>query len=126
MRKKELKKSDSTALKETVVQGMQDKKGKDIRVIDLRDFPNAGADYFVICHGQSDRQTDAIAKSVEATVFNTFNINAYHTEGYEQKEWILLDYFDIVAHIFVESKRQFFALEDLWADAPIEAHESFD
>lgn len=111
-------------LHQAIIEGAQDKKARDIVSLDLRDVSGANADYYVICHGQSDRQSQAVAKSIEETVFNKLGIWPYHSEGYENSEWILLDYFDIVAHIFVEPKRQFFALEDLWADAQVEQHET--
>lgn len=109
-----------------IVEGAQNNKAKDIVSLELRAIDNANTDYFVICHGQSDRQTQAIAESIEKTVFNKYGIRPYHREGYETKEWILLDYFDIVAHIFLGEKREFFAIEELWADAPSTNHESFD
>lgn len=111
-------------LHQAIIEGAQDKKARDIVSLDLHGVSGASSDYYVICHGQSDRQSGAVAKSIEETVFNKLGIWPYHSEGYENSEWILLDYFDIVAHIFVEPKRQFFALEDLWADAQVEQHET--
>ena len=112
------------AILKAIIKGAQDKKGKELKSLDLRKLTKASTDYYVVCHGQTDRQASAIAKSIEETVFKECGIWPYHSEGYENKEWILLDYFHIVAHIFVEKHRQFFAIEDLWADAQIEEFET--
>lgn len=111
-------------LKQAIVEGAQEKKALGITALDLREVPNASSDFYVICHGQTDRQSEAIAKSIEETVFNKLGTWPYHSEGYTNKEWILLDYFHIVAHIFVADKREFFAIEDLWADAQTEEFET--
>lgn len=113
-------------LKEAVIEGAQEKKAKDIVALNLQEIDNSTSDYYVVCHGQSDRQAKSIAKSIEETVFNKLGIWPYHSEGYENCEWILLDYFDMVAHIFVEKQREFFAIEELWADAPIEEFETIN
>jgi ribosome-associated protein len=98
---------------------MQEKKAFDILVLDLRKVKNAIADFFVICSGGSDKQLDAIAESVDAEVYKALNENPWHVEGKNNKEWVLLDYFDVVAHIFRKDKREFFALEKLWGDAEV-------
>jgi ribosome-associated protein len=96
---------------------MQEKKAQDILILDLRKVKNAVADFFVICSGGSDKQLDAIADSVDAEVYKALQENPWHVEGKNNKEWVLLDYFDVVAHIFKKDKREFFALEKLWGDA---------
>ncbi len=111
-------------LRDVIVEGAQEKKAKNIVSLNLVEVKNASAEYYVVCHGQTDRQSTAIAKSIEATVFNKLGLKPFHTEGYENGEWILIDYFDIVAHIFVEKQREFFAIEDLWADAHVEEFET--
>lgn len=111
-------------LKKAIIEGAQEKKALGVTALDLRELPNASSDFYVICHGQTDRQTEAIAKSIEETVFNKLGLWPYHSEGYTNGEWILLDYFHIVAHIFVANRREFFAIEDLWADAQIEEFET--
>lgn len=120
----EKKEVSQERLVELIVEGMQEKRGLDIVSIDLTKSEGASANYFVICHGQSDRQAESIAKSVEDYVFKEIGLWPYHSEGYENKEWILLDYFDVVAHIFIDSKRQFFAIEELWADAQAKTYEN--
>jgi ribosome-associated protein len=109
----------SEKLSETIVKGMQEKKATDIVVMDLRKVKNAVADFFVICSGNSDRQLDAIADSVDQEVFKALKENPWHTEGKSNKEWMLLDYIDVVVHVFRKDRREFYALERLWGDADI-------
>jgi ribosome-associated protein len=116
---KKRKDGSSKKLCDAIVKGMLEKKAADILVMDLRNVKNAVADYFVICSGGSDKQLDAIADSVDEEVYKAIKENPWHVEGKNNKEWMLLDYFDVVAHIFRKDKRDFFALEKLWGDAEI-------
>ena len=116
---KKRKGADSEKLSEVIVKGMQEKKANDIVVMDLRKVKNAVADFFVICSGNSDKQLDAIAESVDVEVFKTLKENPWHSEGKSNKEWVLLDYIDVVVHVFRKDKREFYALERLWGDAEI-------
>lgn len=109
--------SASKKLSEAIVKGMQEKKALDIVVLDLNSVKNAVADFFVICSGSSDKQLSAIADSVDEVVFKTLKENPWHTEGKHNKEWLLIDYTTVVAHIFKRDRREFFALEKLWGDA---------
>lgn len=109
----------SSALSQLVVEGMLDKKASDIVVMDLRKIPNAVADYFVICSGNSDTQIDAISDSVEERVFKDSKQNPWKREGKNNKEWVLIDYVDVVAHVFNKEKRSFYGLEELWGDAKV-------
>lgn len=109
----------SDILSEWVVEGMLNKKAKDVVVMDLRNVKHAIADYFIICSGNSDTQIDAISESVEEQVHKLSKQNPWKREGKENKEWILLDYIDVVAHIFNKDKRTFYGLEELWGDAKI-------
>lgn len=109
----------SEKLCDAIVKGMQEKKALDIQILDLRKIKNAVADFFVICSGGSDKQLDAIADSVDEQVYKALQENPWHVEGKHNKEWVLLDYFDVVAHIFRNDKREFFALDKLWGDADI-------
>jgi ribosome-associated protein len=110
---------NSELLSETIVKGMQEKKASDIVVMDLRKVKNAVADFFVICSGNSDKQLDAIADSVDQEVYKALKENPWHTEGKNNKEWMLLDYIDVVVHVFRKDRREFYALERLWGDADI-------
>ena len=121
---KKRKGASSETLSELIVKGMQEKKAADIVVMDLRKIKNAVADFFVICSGNSDKQLDAISDSIDSEVFKTLKENPRHTEGKNNKEWMLLDYIDVVAHVFRKDKRDFYALERLWGDAEITEIES--
>jgi len=119
------KKADSPAgaisekLSQVIVNGMKEKKATDIVVIDLRNIKNAIADFFVVCSGNSDKQLEAITDSIDEEVYKTLKENPWHTEGKNNKEWMLLDYITVVAHVFKKERRQFYALEKLWGDADI-------
>jgi len=102
-----------------IVNAIEDKKGCDIVSIDLRKLNNPIADMFIICHGSSDKQVEAIADNIEKQVYLKHHEKPSYREGYENKEWILLDFFDIIVHVFQENKRDFFKLESLWGDGEI-------
>lgn len=104
---------------EWIVQGMQDKKALNVVVMNLKKVPNAVADFFVLASGSSDTHIDAIADSVEEAVYKASQVSPWRKEGKENREWILLDYVDVVVHIFKKDKREFYALEKLWGDAVI-------
>ncbi|MBS3915140.1 MAG: ribosome silencing factor [Bacteroidetes bacterium] len=114
----------SEALAEIAVFGMQEKKGIEIITMDLRKLKSAFADMFVICHGNSDRQVEAIADGVEEEIRKATGEKPLHREGSEQAEWILLDYVNVVVHIFQKEKRSFYGLEELWGDAVIKNYNS--
>ncbi len=113
------RKVDSEKLSKAVVKGMQEKKATDIVVLDLRNVKNAIADFFVLCSGGSDKQLDAISESIDEQVYKAVKENPWHTEGKNNKEWMLLDYINVVAHVFRKDRRQYYALEKLWGDAEI-------
>ena len=110
---------DSDKLADVVVRGMQEKKGLDIVVMNLKELKNAVADYFIVCSASSDTQLEAIARSVEEEVEKLTGQNPWQTEGRMNREWVLLDYVDVVVHIFLRDRRQFYALGELWGDAEI-------
>ena len=95
-----------------------DKKAEGVVIIDLRKL-NAPTDYFVICSGTSDRQVKAIADNVVEGAEGKGH-RAWHVEGYAAKKWILIDYVDVVVHVFNDETRKFYSLETLWGDAPME------
>ncbi len=114
----ELKKMEpGLLLAYTVAQGMYERKAENIRIMDMRKIHSASADYFVVCHADNDKKVEAIAKSAEEEVKKRLNENPLHREGFENLEWILLDYFNVVAHIFLDEKRTFYGIEQLWGDA---------
>jgi ribosome-associated protein len=106
-------------LSKYIVKGIQEKKGQDVVILDLTGIGNAIADYFIICTGSSDTQVDAISDSVEKEVLEGAKEKPWHREGIQNKEWILLDYVNVVVHIFKTNIRSFYGLEDLWGDADI-------
>ncbi|QHV97243.1 MULTISPECIES: ribosome silencing factor [Spirosoma] len=107
-------------IRDFVVRGMLEKKGQDIVVMDLRNVKNAICDYFVLCSGNSDTQIDAISTSIEEEVYKASRQDPWHKEGKLNREWILLDYVDVVAHVFKKDRRSFYDLEQLWGDAEIQ------
>jgi ribosome-associated protein len=104
-----------SAIVERAVQAARDKKALDLVVLDLR--PMAGfADFFVICSGQNTRQVQAIADGVEEALRKE-HVRPAHVEGFKRAEWVLLDYFDVLVHVFSAERREFYALERLWGSA---------
>ena len=104
-------------LLDAVVQGMQEVKAKDIVHLDLREVPNTVCDHFIICHGDSSTQVEAIARSVERFTLQRLKEKPWHTEGKENAGWVLLDYVDVVVHVFLRDVRTYYGLDQLWADA---------
>jgi ribosome-associated protein len=111
-------------LVDAVVDGIQEVKGKDVVHLDLRDVPNTVCDHFVVCHGDSPTQVDAIVRSVEKVVRERTGEKPWHMEGERNAEWVLLDYVDVVVHIFHRDRRAYYALENLWGDASRTSYEN--
>lgn len=109
---------NSEELSKVVVKGMEEKKAEDIVIMDLRKVKGAISDFFIICSGNSDTQIEAIAKSVEEEV-EKHKEKAWRKEGFTNREWILIDYVNVVAHVFRKDRRSYYGLEDLWGDAVI-------
>lgn len=122
--KKVVKKNNADYLLKQVVTAMQDKKGKNIVSLNLVKIPNSVTDYFVICHAPSKTQVEAIYDNVIDYVKKQCDENPFHREGFENSEWILIDYVDVVVHIFQQNIRGFYQLEELWADAKLKSYES--
>ncbi len=116
---KTLKKDISIELVEAIVKGILEKKGEEIVSIHLEKIHSTVCDYFVICHGNSRTHTTAIAESVEEEVNKICGVKPARREGYVNGEWLLLDYLDVVVHVFQEPVRRHYQVEDLWADAPV-------
>lgn len=119
MTKKKKLDSDQILI-EAILKGIEDKKGFDIKILDLSGLPNAVTSKFIICSGNSTTQIDAIADSILEDCWKLAKERPYHFEGKENKEWILLDFVTIVVHIFIPEVREFYGLEELWADAKVE------
>lgn len=114
------KERDTQILLNAIIEGIERKKGLDIIKIDLIKINHSECSYFIICHGNSTTQVDAIAHSVEDTVEELTGEQAWHKDGYKNSIWILLDYADVMVHVFQHEARNFYDIENLWADAAIE------
>lgn len=104
-------------LVDLIVVGIEDLKGKDIKVLDMRAIDSAVCDYFVICNGTSNTHVNAIVNSVQKNVSKTIREKPWHVEGTENGEWVLLDYVDVVVHVFQKHIRDYYDIESLWGDA---------
>lgn len=104
---------------DSIIKGIQEKKGKKIVNLDLTKIENAVCKNFVVCHGDSNRQVAAISDSVQDYVRKNTREKPWHKEGEQNADWILLDYSDVVVHIFREETRRFYNIEGLWADAEV-------
>src|SRR5690606_33939382 len=121
---KSKKANESTYISEIIIHGLQEKKGNDIVRVDLRKINSSVTDFFVICNADSSTQIRALAESVEKEVYKALKQDPWHKEGYEQGEWVLLDYVDVVVHIFKTEKRANYGIEDLWGDDKLENYKS--
>ena len=104
---------------EKIVIGISEVKGQDIEMIDLRKIENRICDFYIICSGNSNTHVSAILESVKRKVSKTLKEKPSHTEGEENAEWILLDYINVVVHIFQKPVRDFYRIEELWGDCKI-------
>lgn len=109
---------------EAIVEGVRRKKGEGIVNLDLSGIENTECSHFIVCHGNSNTQVEAIARSVEETVEEITGENVWHTDGYRNAQWILLDYSSIMVHVFQKDYRNHYDLESLWADARINNYNS--
>ena len=122
MSKRELDVSD--ILLETIIEGIQEVKGINTAILDLKKIETAICKYFVICSGTSNTHVSSIADSVKKNVSKEIQEKPWHIEGLNTSEWVLIDYSDIVVHVFQEETREFYRLEDLWGDAEIRTIEN--
>jgi ribosome-associated protein len=102
-----------------IIKGIEEVKGNDIDILDLREIENTVCDYFIICNGNSNTQVNAIVNSVQKTVSKELKDKPWHVEGTDNAEWVLMDYVDIVVHVFQKHVREFYNIEGLWGDAKI-------
>jgi len=112
---------ESIELADQIVEIIFSKKGFDVKLLDLKNLTTI-ADYFLICSASSDTQVKAIADSIDKDLGKN-GIKCYHKEGYQSLNWVLMDYFDIVVHVFKTESRNFYNLEKLWADAPCKIYD---
>ena len=104
----------SQKLKDIIVDAIQEKKGEKISVLDLRNVENAVSDFFVICQGNSDTQVKSIANTIKEETLKILKEKPFSVEGVQNAEWVLIDYVNVVVHIFLRDLREFYALEELW------------
>ena len=104
-------------LKNVIISSIQDRKGKKIVELDLTDIPEAPTDYFIICEGDSFTQVKAISENIQKKLKDEYRIYPSHTEGTQNAKWVLVDYFDVVVHVFHPDTRSFYEIEELWSDA---------
>lgn len=102
-----------------IIKGIDNVKGEDIQLLDLREIENTVCDYFIICSGNSNTQVNAISGSVQKTVSKEIKDKPWHIEGQNNSEWILMDYVNVVVHVFQKHVREFYDIESLWGDAKI-------
>lgn len=110
---------DNNLLLDSIVEGIEEGKGEEITVIDLQGVNGAVCDFFVICQGNSTTQTESIARKVQEWTKKNLEESPWKVEGLSSATWILLDYFNIVVHIFTKETRAFYDIEDLWADGEV-------
>ena len=101
----------------TVIAGIEDVKGKEISILDLRDIEKTVRDYFVVCEGTSNTQVNAIVNSIQKKVSKELRDNPWNVEGQDNAEWVLMDYVNVVVHVFQKHIREFYDIESLWGDA---------
>ena len=117
--KKNATKAQTDNLLDAIIEGMKNKTAKNITAIDISKLEHRVADYFVICDADSNTHVNAIANELEETVIKATKEKPYHTEGQQNAEWILIDYVNIVAHVFLRATREYYNIEGLWADGEI-------
>ncbi len=111
---------ETSRIVEAAVEGIRRLKGKKIAIIDLTTIHHTECDSFVICHGTSNTHAESIARSVEETVKEMTGLKTWHKDGYQNAIWILLDYGEVMVHVFREDARNFYNLEGLWSDAAVD------
>ncbi|MDB4297167.1 ribosome silencing factor [Flavobacteriaceae bacterium] len=103
----------------TIIKGIEEVKGENIQLIDLREIENTACDYFVVCSGTSNTHVGALSGSIKKIVGKEAQEKAWHVEGESQANWILLDYVNVVVHVFQKPMRELYDIEGLWGDAKI-------
>ena len=109
--------SNEDALISNIVLGIDNVKGLDVSLLDLRDIENTVCSYFVVCTGSSNTHVNAIVSAIKKTVSKELKEKPFHTEGNENAEWVLIDYVNVVVHVFQKQTRDYYNIEELWGDA---------
>ncbi|MFB9054381.1 ribosome silencing factor [Formosa undariae] len=108
---------NSDLLISTILSGIEDVKGKEISILDLREIENTVCDYFIVCEGTSNTQVNAIVNAVQKKVSKELKDKPWHIEGQDNAEWVLMDYVNVVVHVFQKHIREYYDIESLWGDA---------
>ncbi|WP_276392839.1 ribosome silencing factor [Eudoraea chungangensis] len=112
-------KASTDELITSILDGIEEVKGLEINLLDLREIENTVCDYFIICNGTSNTHVNAIVNSIQKMVSKTTKDKPWHVEGSENAEWVLLDYVNVVVHVFQKHIREFYDVEGLWGDAKV-------
>ncbi|GGW22947.1 ribosome silencing factor [Arenibacter certesii] len=118
------RKSSADELIALIISGIEEVKGHDIKLLDLRDIENTVCDYFIICNGTSNTHVNAIVGSIQKTVSKAIKDKPWHVEGSDYAEWVLMDYVNVVVHVFQKQAREHYDIEGLWGDAKVTLVES--
>jgi ribosome-associated protein len=110
-------KSIEDALISNIISGIDNVKGLDVSLLDLRDIENTVCSYFVLCTGSSNTHVNAIVSSIQKSVSKELKEKPFHTEGNDNAEWVLMDYVNVVVHVFQKQIREYYNIEELWGDA---------
>jgi ribosome-associated protein len=118
------RKASADELIALILHGIEEVKGLEINLLDLREIENTVCDYFIICNGTSNTHVNAIVNSIQKSVSKEIQDKPWHVEGSENAEWVLLDYVNVVVHVFQKHIREFYDIEGLWGDAKFTMVES--
>ncbi|MDX1769152.1 MAG: ribosome silencing factor [Arenibacter troitsensis] len=118
------RKSSADELIALILSGIEEVKGLDVNLLDLRDIENTVCDYFIICNGTSNTHVNAIVGSIQKTVSKAIQDKPWHVEGSDNAEWVLMDYVNVVVHVFQKQVREYYDIEGLWGDAKVTSVES--
>ncbi|MBO9571965.1 MAG: ribosome silencing factor [Chitinophagaceae bacterium] len=121
-RKSAVRLTQRSKIIKTIITAIQEKKGEKIISLDLRKIDEAVSDFFIICEAGSQPQVRAIADHVEHLVKQECDETPYHSEGKQASQWVLIDYVNVVVHVMLHESREFYKLEEMWSDAPVEHH----
>ncbi len=121
--KKSSREVNTEELVAEIINGLREKKGKEIVTLDLREINSSVTDFFVICTGDSNTHVNALIDSVEDEVRKSLGDKPWHVEGTTNGEWVLLDYVNVVVHVFQREIREHYNIEGLWADAELKEYE---
>lgn len=114
------KKADKSSqmLTDIAIKGIQNKKGKDITIISLKEMEGSLFDYYIVCTGNSPSHIDSITDAIEMEIKQAVGLSPKRIEGLQNCKWVLLDYFDVIIHVMLEETRDFYKIEQMWKDAP--------